>query len=145
MDEPDCSPWSRSRTNCIGIFLYCPQPEIRLFLQRRKSPLRWVDPTSIRFSRNKFIQEAELVNWDQVQGNWKQLASSVKARWGQLTSDDLNVISGHREELVGRLEQRYGIAKDEARNQVEQWSAGLPDHLVDEKYSPGDMLEQRAS
>src|ERR1700724_2123775 len=102
-------------------------------------------PHSRPFSLNIFFEEAELVNWDQVQGNWKQLASSVRARWGQLTSDDLNVISGHREELIGRLEQRYGIAKDEARNQVEQWSAGLPDRLVDEEYAPGDMLEQRAS
>jgi uncharacterized protein YjbJ (UPF0337 family) len=102
-------------------------------------------PTSRQFSLNKSLQEAELVNWDQVQGNWKQLASSVRARWGQLTSDDLNVISGHREELIGRLEQRYGIAKDEARNQVEQWSAGLPDRLVDEAYAAENMLEQRAS
>ena len=85
------------------------------------------------------------MNWDQVQGNWKQLASSVRARWTQLTSDDLNVISGHREELIGRLEQRYGIAKDEARNQVEQWSAGLSDRLLDEEYAPENMLEQRAS
>jgi uncharacterized protein YjbJ (UPF0337 family) len=120
-------------------------------LQTRKSTLPWEDPLSQRkihsgvVSRNKFLQEAERVNWDQVQGNWKQLASSVRARWGQLTSDDLNVISGHREELIGRLEQRYGIAKDEARNQVEQWSAGLPDRLVDEECASGNMLEQRAS
>jgi uncharacterized protein YjbJ (UPF0337 family) len=84
------------------------------------------------------------VNWDQVQGNWKELAGSVTARWGQLTSDDLNVISGYREELIDRLQQRYGIAKDEARSQVDQWSAGLPDNLL-EPCAPSGMLEQKAS
>jgi uncharacterized protein YjbJ (UPF0337 family) len=92
----------------------------------------------------KSFQEAELVNWDQVQGNWKELAGSVTTRWGQLTSDDLNVISGYREELIDRLQQRYGIAKDEARSQVEQWSAGLPDSLVGHCAEEG-MLERKAS
>jgi uncharacterized protein YjbJ (UPF0337 family) len=84
------------------------------------------------------------MNWDQVQGKWKQITGSVRARWGQLTDDDLNVISGRREELIGRIQERYGIAKDEARNQVDQWSASVPDSL-DGEYATHRTLERKAS
>lgn len=61
------------------------------------------------------------MNWDQIQGGWKQFRGQVKQQWGKLTDDDLDYISGKREELVGRLQQRYGIAKDEAERQVDEF------------------------
>jgi uncharacterized protein YjbJ (UPF0337 family) len=61
------------------------------------------------------------MNWDRVQGNWKQLKGQVQQQWGKLTDDDLDVIEGKQTELVGRLQQRYGIEKDAAERQVNEW------------------------
>jgi len=61
------------------------------------------------------------MNSDQWQGKWKQVKGSVKERWGKLTDDDLEVIAGRRDQLAGRVQERYGIAKEEARKQVEEW------------------------
>jgi uncharacterized protein YjbJ (UPF0337 family) len=63
------------------------------------------------------------MNWDYIQGNWKQLKGSAKERWGKLTDDDLNTISGQRDQLVGKIQERYGIAKQEAERQLEEWRA----------------------
>lgn len=60
-------------------------------------------------------------NWDQVEGNWNQLAGKVKQRWGKLTDDDVAVINGKRQELVGKIQERYGVAKKEAEKQVDEW------------------------
>lgn len=65
------------------------------------------------------------MNWDRIEGEWKQLKGSVKERWGKLTDDDLNVIGGKKDQLVGRVQERYGIAKDEAHKQVDDWNNGL--------------------
>jgi uncharacterized protein YjbJ (UPF0337 family) len=62
---------------------------------------------------------------DRFKGNWKQLRGSVQEQWGKLTNDDLDVIEGQRDQLVGRLQERYGIEKDEARRQVSEWERGL--------------------
>lgn len=61
------------------------------------------------------------MNWDRVQGNWKQLKGQVQTQWGKLTDDDLDVIEGKQTELVGRLQERYGIEKDAAERQVNDW------------------------
>lgn len=61
------------------------------------------------------------MNWDQVAGNWKQTKGQVQQQWGKLTDDDLTVIDGKREELVGKIQARYGCAKEEAERQVEQF------------------------
>jgi uncharacterized protein YjbJ (UPF0337 family) len=61
------------------------------------------------------------MNTDQWQGKWKQVKGSMKERWGKLTDDDLDVIAGQRDQLVGRIQERYGIAKEQARKQVEDW------------------------
>lgn len=58
------------------------------------------------------------MNWERIEGNWKQLKGKVIEQWGQLTDDDLDVIAGKREQLAGKLQERYGIAKDEAERQV---------------------------
>jgi uncharacterized protein YjbJ (UPF0337 family) len=62
------------------------------------------------------------MNNDRVEGKWKQMKGSLKARWGKLTDDDLDVIEGQKDQLVGRVQERYGIAKDEAQKQVDEWN-----------------------
>jgi len=61
------------------------------------------------------------MNWDRIEGNWKQIKGKVTQQWGKLTDDDLNVIAGKRTELAGRLQERYGFAKDEAERQIDNW------------------------
>lgn len=61
------------------------------------------------------------MNWDQIAGNWKQAKGTVKEKWGQLTDDDLTNIAGKRDQLVGQVQKRYGIAKEEAERQVKEW------------------------
>jgi uncharacterized protein YjbJ (UPF0337 family) len=65
------------------------------------------------------------MNWDRIEGNWKQFTGKVKEKWGQLTDDDLTKINGNREQLEGILQQRYGYAKDKAREEIDSWSNGL--------------------
>jgi uncharacterized protein YjbJ (UPF0337 family) len=59
------------------------------------------------------------MNWDRIEGNWKQLKGKVVEQWGKLTDDDLDRIAGKREQLAGHLQQNYGIAKDEADRQID--------------------------
>jgi uncharacterized protein YjbJ (UPF0337 family) len=61
------------------------------------------------------------MNWDRVEGNWKQLKGQIQAQWGKLTEDDLNIVEGKRTQLAGKLQERYGIAKDEAERQIDDW------------------------
>ncbi|MFZ1415741.1 MAG: CsbD family protein [Defluviicoccus sp.] len=61
------------------------------------------------------------MNWDQIKGNWKQLRGQARQQWGKLTDDDLEVAEGRREELIGKIQTRYGIARDEAERQVSDW------------------------
>lgn len=61
------------------------------------------------------------MNSDQLQGNWKQLKGSVKQQWGKLTDDDLIYINGKTDSLVGKLQERYGYAKEEAQRRADEW------------------------
>jgi len=61
------------------------------------------------------------MNWDTIAGNWKQATGKAKEEWGDLTDDDLVRIAGKRDQLVGRIQERYGIAKEEAERQVKDW------------------------
>lgn len=63
------------------------------------------------------------MNWDQVKGQWKQLKGKAVEQWGKLTDDDLDVIGGKREQLEGRIQERYGVTREEAQKQVEQWQS----------------------
>ncbi len=67
------------------------------------------------------------MNWEQAKGKWKQMKGTVKKRWGKLTDDDLEFIAGKRDELVGRIQERYGISKEEAQNQIDNWNPGAPE------------------
>ena len=61
------------------------------------------------------------MNWDRIEGNWKQFSGKVKEKWGQLTDDDLTAINGRREQLEGKIQERYGYGKDEAEKEVNEW------------------------
>lgn len=65
------------------------------------------------------------MNWDRIEGNWNTFKGQVQQRWGDLTNDDLDKINGKRTELVGRIQNRYGIARDEAERQVDDWYGTL--------------------
>lgn len=65
------------------------------------------------------------MNWDHIEGNWKQFSGKAQQQWGKLTNDDLDVVEGRRTELVGKIQERYGIAKDEAEQQVDNWLQNL--------------------
>ena len=65
------------------------------------------------------------MNWDQIEGKWKQLKGSAKQQWGKLTDDDLNVIGGQKDKLVGTIQERYGIQKDQAQREVDEWNTSL--------------------
>lgn len=65
------------------------------------------------------------MNEDKIKGQWKQLRGKLKARWGKLTDDDLTATSGSIEYLAGRLQERYGIARDEAKKQIREFDRDL--------------------
>ena len=66
------------------------------------------------------------MNWDLVEGKWKQLKGQVKQKWGRLTDDDLDVIGGKKDQLVGKIQEKYGMTKDEAHREVDSWKYGEP-------------------
>lgn len=63
-------------------------------------------------------QKEKTMNWDVIEGNWKQFKGNVKEQWGKLTDDHLDQIGGKRDQLVGKLQEAYGIGKDEAEQQI---------------------------
>ena len=65
------------------------------------------------------------MNWDRIEGDWKQLAGKAKQQWGKLTDDDFMKMKGKREELEGVLQNRYGYNKDEMKKEIDTWSSGL--------------------
>jgi len=67
------------------------------------------------------------MDWNRVEGNWKQLKGKAKQQWGRLTDDDLTRAAGRREELAGRVQERYGLAKDAAQKQVDDWASKADD------------------
>ena len=65
------------------------------------------------------------MNWDQVTGNWKQFKGKVKEKWGQLTDDDLTAIEGKRDQIAGKLQERYGYEKDRAERELDDFVSNL--------------------
>ncbi len=61
------------------------------------------------------------MNWDRIEGNWTQMKGSIKERWGKLTDDEFEQLAGHRDKLVGKIQERYGCAKHDAESQVREW------------------------
>jgi uncharacterized protein YjbJ (UPF0337 family) len=71
------------------------------------------------------------MNWSQVEGQWKVLKGKAREKWGKLTSDDIEQIRGRRDELLGRLQKRYGDSREDLERQVDEWVRTL-----DERQSP---------
>ena len=63
------------------------------------------------------------MNWDTMKGQWKQFRGKVKEQWGELTDDDLDRIEGKRDQLLGAVQKRYGVAKDEAERQLREFES----------------------
>lgn len=61
------------------------------------------------------------MNWDRIEGNWKQFRGKAQEQWGKLTNDELDRIEGNRDQLIGRIQERYGVARNEAERQVREW------------------------
>ena len=68
------------------------------------------------------------MNKDEASGNWKQFKGKVKEKWGKLTDDDMTVIEGKRDQLVGKIQERYGYAKDQADTEVKDWESHNKDY-----------------
>jgi uncharacterized protein YjbJ (UPF0337 family) len=78
----------------------------------------------LRFARFFFLKEFNM-NWDQIKGNWKQLTGKVKEKWGKLTDDDLTTAAGHRDQVLGILQKRYGYAKEKAERELDDFANAL--------------------
>lgn len=65
------------------------------------------------------------MNWDRIEGNWKQLKGKVHEQWGKLTHDQIDVIAGKREQLAGKIQEVYGIGKEEANKQIEDFAKSV--------------------
>jgi len=75
---------------------------------------------------------SKFMNWNQIEGRWEQLAGQVKSQWGKLTDDDLKNIAGKRQQLVGKLHERYGIIKGDIEKEINHWLRTVePDHSVE--------------
>jgi uncharacterized protein YjbJ (UPF0337 family) len=82
--------------------------------------VRLACPLNVHLNREEMTMD-----WNRIEGNWKQFKGAAKEKWGKLTDDDLNVIEGRREQLEGKLQQRYGFAKDQVRKDVDDWFGSL--------------------
>src|SRR6202049_4445949 len=91
--------------------------------------------------RGKFPRRT-IMNWDQVQGKWKQYQGQVKEKWGKLTDDDIDVIDGKRQQLVGKIQQHYGLAKDAAEKQADEFVNSLRAEGGEESQEEGKDKER---
>jgi uncharacterized protein YjbJ (UPF0337 family) len=66
------------------------------------------------------------MNWDQIEGKWKQYSGRFREKWGKLTDDDWHVIAGKRDQLIGRIQERYGIAREQAQQEVDDFVRTMP-------------------
>jgi uncharacterized protein YjbJ (UPF0337 family) len=61
------------------------------------------------------------MNWDRIEGNWKQFKGGVKAQWGKLTDSQLDVMAGKRDQLAGKIQETYGVTREESEKQISEW------------------------
>lgn len=67
------------------------------------------------------------MNWDRMEGNWKQFKGRIREQWGKLTDDQIDEIAGQRDQLVGRIQESYGLHRDEAEQRVKDWERRFPE------------------
>ena len=78
------------------------------------------------------------MNWDRIEGSWKQVTGKAREEWGKLTESDLQVVAGRRDQLAGMIRERYGIAKDEAEQQLAAWEKKATDAWFADEGAPQD-------
>lgn len=69
------------------------------------------------------------MNWDTISGRWTQMTGYVREKWGELTDDEITEMNGEREKMVGQIQAKYGIAREEAEQQVDEWAEGVKKRL----------------
>jgi uncharacterized protein YjbJ (UPF0337 family) len=84
------------------------------------------------------------MNWNQIEGRWAQLAGQVKSEWAKLTDDDVKNIAGKRQQLVGKLQERYGTLKNDVEKQVNEWIAKIPTDHAEKPPAPSDTARPPA-
>lgn len=65
------------------------------------------------------------MNWDQIEGKWKEMKGKARSSWGELTDDEVDEIAGNREQLIGKLQQKYGMAREKAEKEADDWASRL--------------------
>tara|TARA_R100001126_G_C4759637_1_gene117084 strand:+ start:44 stop:280 length:237 start_codon:yes stop_codon:yes gene_type:complete len=71
------------------------------------------------------LQGVMHMNWDQIEGRWTEMKGKARASWGELTDDELTQIGGKKDQLVGKLQQKYGLEREEAERRADDWANGL--------------------
>jgi uncharacterized protein YjbJ (UPF0337 family) len=74
-----------------------------------------------RARRHSINRKEAHMNWDRIEGNWTQLKGNVIEQWGKLTHDDVDKIAGKRDQLLGKIQENYGISSEAAEHQVKEW------------------------
>jgi uncharacterized protein YjbJ (UPF0337 family) len=96
--------------------------------------------TDLRIEREtESVTEEANMDWNQLEGNWKQVRGTAKAKWGKLTDADLTEIEGRREQLEGKIQERYGYTKERVRKELDDWYRSLSDEL---RESREDLIGQ---
>jgi uncharacterized protein YjbJ (UPF0337 family) len=93
----------------------------------------------------KSNKECVLMNWDEVQGKWRQFKGSVHQQFGKLTDDDFEMIAGQREKLIGKLQERYGYAREEAQKRADEWLRAVPMQASGQHAPPPPQRGEAAS
>jgi uncharacterized protein YjbJ (UPF0337 family) len=94
----------------------------------------------LRFARK---ENNTPMNWDRIEGNWKQVKGKAREQWGKLTDSDWDQIAGQKDQLVGRIQERYGISKDEALKQADAWAKAQTDAAAHEQKAHREMEKER--
>jgi uncharacterized protein YjbJ (UPF0337 family) len=83
------------------------------------------------------------MNWDTIEGNWKQMKGKAREQWGKLTDSDLDRAAGKKDQLVGRIQERYGIARDEAQMQADEWARAQSDSTANDQQRQKEPSRQK--
>jgi len=83
------------------------------------------------------------MNWTQIEGRWQTLTGQLKSQWGKLTDDDLANVAGKKDQLIGKLQERYGIVKDDAEKQIDKWIAMVKSQPAEQPVTPAPTTDQR--
>jgi uncharacterized protein YjbJ (UPF0337 family) len=75
------------------------------------------------------------MNWDQIEATWKQVKGDIRSKWAKLTDDDVELIGGKKDTLIGKLQERYGYLKDDAERAVDEWIKGIGEPKKDERHA----------